>query len=75
MHNSFDTGMMIVCVCVASTNNSVHVCAHRVLLARPGTGPLFAARHIDAAMSKVRLLDLQETVTVSCVDTGLFVWQ
>jgi hypothetical protein len=37
-----------------------------VLLARPGTGPLFAAHHIDAAMAKVKLMDLQETVQV-CV--------
>lgn len=35
-----------------------------MLIARPGTGPLFAARHIDAAMAKVRLMDLQETVQV-----------
>lgn len=36
----------------------------RALRARAGTGPIFAEHHIDAAMGKVRLMDLQETVQV-----------
>ena len=35
---------------------------HRVLMDRPGIGPLFAKQHIAACMSRVTLLDLQETV-------------
>uniref|UniRef100_A0A383VXV8 Beta-Casp domain-containing protein n=1 Tax=Tetradesmus obliquus TaxID=3088 RepID=A0A383VXV8_TETOB len=37
---------------------------HKVLLNRPGSGPVFARQHIAACMAKVQLLDLQETVKV-----------
>lgn len=40
---------------------------HRVLMDRPGSGPLFAKHHIAGCMAKVSLLDLQETVEVGGV--------
>jgi hypothetical protein len=36
----------------------------RVLLNRPGSGPVFARQHIAACMAKVQLMDLQETLQV-----------
>eukprot|EP00878_Enallax_costatus_P040560 GHUV01046870.1.p1 GENE.GHUV01046870.1~~GHUV01046870.1.p1 ORF type:complete len:131 (+),score=23.94 GHUV01046870.1:651-1043(+) len=48
---------------------------HRVLMDRPGSGPLFAKHHIAACMAKVSLLDLQETVQVggplSCISAAV----
>eukprot|EP00882_Tetradesmus_deserticola_P022256 GHRQ01024150.1.p1 GENE.GHRQ01024150.1~~GHRQ01024150.1.p1 ORF type:complete len:305 (+),score=133.68 GHRQ01024150.1:17-931(+) len=37
---------------------------HKVLLNRPGSGPVFARQHIAACMAKVQLMDLQETLQV-----------
>jgi hypothetical protein len=42
----------------------------RVLLNRPGSGPVFARQHIAACMAKVQLMDLQETLQVSSGECG-----